>query len=83
MAPVCFNGRHWLAMRNSSTEDRHADRPPRTVFQAAEALNVSDKTIRAWIAQRRLGFVRLGRAVRIPAEEIQRVLKAGFVPAKK
>lgn len=54
---------------------------PRTVDQAAEELSVSTSTIRAWIAQRRLGFVRLGRAVRIPAEEIRRVLKTGFVPA--
>ena len=54
---------------------------PRTVVQAAEELNVSRSTVRAWIAQRRLGYVRLGRAVRIPAAEIRRVLETGFVPA--
>lgn len=54
---------------------------PRTVVQAAEELNLSRATIRAWIAQRRLGYIRLGRSVRIPAAEIQRVLEAGFVPA--
>ena len=53
---------------------------PRTVEQAAEELNLSPATIRAWIVQRRLGHVRLGRAVRIPVEEIRRVLEAGYVP---
>ena len=57
------------------------DSQPRTVEQAAEELNLSKATIRAWIAQRRLGHIRLGRAVRVPATEIQRVLQAGFVPA--
>jgi excisionase family DNA binding protein len=53
---------------------------PRTVEQAADELNLSKATIRAWIAQRRLGHVRLGRSVRIPAGEIQRVLETGYVP---
>lgn len=54
---------------------------PRTVEQAAAELNLSKATIRAWIAQRRLGHIRLGRAIRVPVAEIQRVLQAGFVPA--
>ena len=72
-------------MKNSDKKNwaREASMPPRTVIQAAEELNVSDSTIRAWIFQRRLGVVRLGRAVRIPAEEIKRLLTTGFVPAKK
>ena len=56
------------------------DSKPRTVEQAAEELNLSPATIRAWIAQRRLGHVRLGRAIRIPAEEVRRLLEAGYVP---
>ena len=54
---------------------------PRTVEQAAAELNLSKATIRAWIAQRRLGHIRLGRALRVPVAEIQRVLQTGFVPA--
>ena len=60
-----------------------ADNQPRTVEQAAAELNLSKATIRAWIAQRRLGHVRLGRAVRIPADEIERVLRAGYVPPER
>jgi excisionase family DNA binding protein len=56
------------------------DAQPRTVEQAALELNLSRATIRAWIAQRRLGHVRLGRAIRIPVEEIRRVLERGYVP---
>ncbi len=54
---------------------------PRTVSQAAAELNLSQGTIRAWIAQRRIGIVRLGRAVRVPSAEIQRLLDSGYVPA--
>ena len=35
-----------------------------TVRQAALELNVSVHTIRAWIYNRRIGYVRLGRAIR-------------------
>ena len=59
------------------------DSQPRTVEQAATELNLSRATIRAWIAQRRLGHVRLGRAIRIPVSEIQRVLESGYVPPER
>ena len=55
---------------------------PRTVAEVALALNLSVSTIRSWIFQRRIGCVRMGRAVRIPDAEINRLLEAGFVPAK-
>ena len=51
----------------------------RTVREAAEELGLSTATIRAWIRQRRIGYVRLGRAVRIPAVEIRRLLERGMV----
>ena len=56
---------------------------PRTVREAALELSVSQATIRSWIGQRRLGHLKLGRAVRIPAAEIQRMLEAGYVPAER
>jgi len=52
----------------------------RTVEQAADDLNVSIHTIRAWIARRKIACVRLGRAVRVPASEIDRLVKEGTVP---
>ncbi len=56
---------------------------PLSVREHAGALGLSESTIRSWLAQRRLGFVRLGRAIRIPVEEIDRVLAQGAVPAKE
>lgn len=53
----------------------------RTVREAAEELGLSPATIRLWIRQRRIGYVRLGRAVRIPASEIHRIVERGTVPA--
>ncbi len=55
---------------------------PRTVAEAAVALSVSVSTVRSWVFQRRIGCVRLGRSVRIPDAEIDRLLEAGFVPAR-
>ena len=60
-------------------KDMHS--PLRTVDQAARDLNVSAHTIRAWIARRKLGSVRLGRAVRVPASEIARLIEKGTIPA--
>jgi excisionase family DNA binding protein len=54
---------------------------PRTVSEAAEELGLSVHTLRAWIACRRLAHLRLGRAIRIPAEEIRRVIEKSTVPA--
>ena len=56
---------------------------PRTVAQAATELALSPVTVRAWIGQRRIGFVRLGRAIRIPAAEIARLLETGYVPPRR
>ena len=41
---------------------------------------MSVSTVRSWVAQRRIGFIRLGRAIRIPPTEIQRLLTDGFIP---
>ena len=43
------------------------DNKPRTIPEAAREMNLSPTTIRAWVGQRRIGFVRLGRSIRIPA----------------
>ena len=52
-----------------------------TVKQAAEQLGLSARTVWAWIYQRKLGVVRLGRAVRISDETIQKIIERGTVPA--
>jgi excisionase family DNA binding protein len=61
--------------------DKAAITRPRTVQEAAEELGLSVHTIRAWIANRRLSHLRLGRSIRIPAAEIARVIEESTVPA--
>jgi excisionase family DNA binding protein len=50
---------------------------------AAEAWNVSVKTAWNWIAEGRVGVVRLGRSVRVPQAEIDRLIEEGFQPARQ
>jgi excisionase family DNA binding protein len=53
---------------------------PKTVREAADALGLSRHTIRAWVAQRRIAHIRLGRSVRIPTCEITRMLRDNTIP---
>ena len=62
---------------------RPAAERPRTVAEAADELGLSVYTVRSWIASRRLAHLRLGRAIRIPAAEVRRVIEASTVPAER
>lgn len=44
----------------------------------AQLLGVSPLTIRAWVFQRLLPCVRLGRAVRFRPEDVERIQKRGL-----
>ncbi len=52
------------------------------VSDAARELGLREGTIRAWIAQGRIGYHKLGKAVRIPRAEIERILRESLIPAK-
>ena len=53
------------------------------VEEAAAVLNVKPSTIRAWLSRRKLSKVRIGeRAIRIPREELERLIAEGTIPAK-
>jgi excisionase family DNA binding protein len=49
----------------------------------AAAVTLSPKTIWGWVAARRIAVQRVGRAVRIPESELQRILEEGFTPARR
>jgi excisionase family DNA binding protein len=53
------------------------------VPEVAEELALSEKTVWQWIGQRRIGVVRLGRAVRVPISEIERLVEEGSTPARR
>ena len=57
--------------------------PPYSVDQAARTLNLSVACIRAWVLQRRIAYLKLGRSIRIPASEIHRLLENPINPAPK
>ena len=54
-----------------------------TVREAAEALEVKPATVRAWILARKISFRKIGRSVRIPKEEVDRILREGLVPSRR
>jgi len=79
-----------LQSKSPKTSARHARQsplapvaPPRTVSEAATELGLSVHTIRTWVAARRIAHIRLGRAIRIPASEISRLIEENTVPAIK
>jgi excisionase family DNA binding protein len=51
-----------------------------TVPEAAALLRLKPSTIRAWVCQRKIGFVKLGRLVRIRRIDAEAVIAAGLVP---
>ncbi len=53
------------------------------VNSAAKRLGVSPFTIRAWLRQRRLSYVKLGRRVLVPEDSISRFLAVNTVPARE
>jgi excisionase family DNA binding protein len=53
-----------------------------TVSQAAERLNLTRSCLRRWILERRVATVKLGRLVRVPASEVDRLIATGLRPAR-
>ncbi|MFZ1817605.1 MAG: helix-turn-helix domain-containing protein [Nitrospira sp.] len=52
-----------------------------TIREAAERLGLKDSTIRKYILKRQIAYVKPSvRAVRIPIEELERILAAGLRP---
>lgn len=54
-----------------------------TVNETAERLGMKPATIRLWLAQRKLGHVKLSRAVRVPESEVERMIEENTIPARE
>lgn len=54
-----------------------------TVAEVSEATGFERQTIYLWIAQRRFPVVRLGRAVRVPADALAALIAAATTPARE
>jgi excisionase family DNA binding protein len=56
--------------------------PMMTVRDAATSLGLREITVRKMIRDRSISVFRIGRAVRISQEEVQRLIARGTVPAQ-
>jgi excisionase family DNA binding protein len=54
-----------------------------TITEFATALRLKPSCIRRWIGERRIETVRVGRLVRIPSTEIERIICEGTTPAAR
>ena len=63
-------------------QDRSNRHQLRTVRQASRLLEIAPHTLRAWITARKIGSVRLGRCVRVPLAEVERLIDDGRIPAR-
>jgi excisionase family DNA binding protein len=52
-----------------------------SIKEAALRLGLSEWTIRKWIYGKRLDSVKLGRAVRVPSEAVDRMIASGLTKA--
>jgi excisionase family DNA binding protein len=52
-----------------------------SIEEAAQRLGLRPITIRQWSAARRIGRVKLGRRVLIPASEVDRLIESNLTPA--
>jgi excisionase family DNA binding protein len=53
-----------------------------SVAEFSTATRLKEVTIRAWLAQKRIAKVKLGRRILIPASEIDRLISQNFTPAQ-
>ena len=54
-----------------------------TVNETAERLGMRPGTIRLWLSLRKLGHVKLSRAVRVPESEIDRLIQENTIPPRE
>ncbi len=52
-----------------------------TVAETARRLGLKEGTVRMWISRRRLAHLKIGRAVRVPEEEVERIIRENTSPA--
>jgi len=53
-----------------------------TVFETADRLGIKPSTVRLWIAKRKLGHTKISRCVRVPEDEVLRLIRENMIPAR-
>ena len=54
-----------------------------TVTEFADALRVKPSCVRRWIREEKVTIVHVGRLVRIPSAEVNRIIHEGTRPARR
>lgn len=54
-----------------------------SIPQFAEELCITQACVRRWVLERKIASTRIGRLVRIPGSEIQRLIDSGYRPARR
>jgi excisionase family DNA binding protein len=54
-----------------------------TIPEFAAALRVKPSCVRRWVGENKVTFVHVGRLVRIPASEVERIISVGTRPATR
>jgi excisionase family DNA binding protein len=54
-----------------------------SVEEAAHALSISIHTLRAWVSQKRIPYVKLGRRVLFQSEHLQAYIDSHSVPVRR
>ncbi len=66
------------------TEDRHTPGDPLlTVAQAGEYLGTGERFVRRLITERRIGYVKVGKYVRLERSTLDAFVDAGRVPSQR
>jgi excisionase family DNA binding protein len=52
-----------------------------TIPEFAAALRIKPSCVRRWVGESKITFVHVGRLVRIPASEVERIISLGMHPA--
>lgn len=76
------------ALQRSTSDRRQASRSfpmatvevPLTIEAAAERLGVTPRLVRRLVSERRIGFVRVGKFIRLRQEDLDVYLEAHFQP---
>ena len=72
---------HEPAPPPTSTVPARSNKAALTVKEVAAIFGVAEPTVRLWIGRRSVAVIRLGRSVRIPKAEIERLISENTVPA--
>jgi len=54
-----------------------------SVPEFAEGLGITVACVRRWLLERKIAHVKLGRLVRIPSGELERLVAEGLHPARR